>query len=563
MTDHSEDFSGRQFGNYRLLRLLGQGGFADVYLGQHIHLNTQAAIKVLRMRLARENMESFRREAQTIARLEHPNIVRILDFGIERDIPYLVMTYAPYGSLRKRYPKGTRLPLASIIDNVRQIASALQYAHNQHLVHRDVKPDNILLGKNFELLLSDFGIAMIAQTSHQSHAPSDVTGTAPYMAPEQIQGRPGPASDQYALAIMTYEWLTGHPPFQGSLAEIYAQHLTAPLPPLHQGLSQGIIAALHRALAKDPQHRFPSIEAFAQALQQASERTSLSTPTARASSPQITPLAPPPPPPVETAVQETHPQERSFSTGQPLYTPHSNITYPQTSPHPPRKKRGVLYALVAALLLVAIVGAGALWMVRAMSSPPPKVVVSPTPTKPKPGDVLYQAHWKKEATQWNIQGQWQAIDDATLKSSGESENSFVLYAPYKPTTSDYAVEAQIKYQGPKDILGFLLTDFGIVVQAKNGDGMAAGFDYISNLYITGMKGGRLNTSMLQEQDYDLEHDVFHTYRVEVKGARILFFLDGKKMLEVTEQNAPQTPGQIGLRSRNAVITVTSFKVLAL
>src|SRR5436305_5011502 len=109
------DQLGQQFGSYRLIRLLGQGGFADVYLGEHVYLKTQAAIKVHQVRLVNESLEEFLNEARTIANLEHPNIVRVLDFGVQNNIPFLVMTYAPNGTIRQRYPKGTMLPLTSIL----------------------------------------------------------------------------------------------------------------------------------------------------------------------------------------------------------------------------------------------------------------------------------------------------------------------------------------------------------------------------------------------------------------------------------------------------------------
>src|SRR5213080_635242 len=155
------DRVGQQLGNYRLSRLIGHGGFAEVYLGEHIHLNTQAAIKVLQIRLTGSNLEQFRNEARTIASLVHPNIVRVLDFGLEDNIPFLVMDYAPNGTLRQRHPKGSVLPLATVVDYVRQVADALQYAHNIKVIHRDIKPENMLLGRNNEVLLSDFGIATI------------------------------------------------------------------------------------------------------------------------------------------------------------------------------------------------------------------------------------------------------------------------------------------------------------------------------------------------------------------------------------------------------------------
>src|SRR6266852_4590937 len=159
------DWVGQQFGNYRLVRILGEGAFAEVYLGEHIYLSTQAAIKVLHTQLTSDDTEKFRTEARTIAHLVHPHIVRVLEFGVEGKTPFLVMDYAPHGTLRQRHPKGTRLPLDTIISYVTQVADALQYAHQEKLIHRDIKPENMLLGRKNEVLLSDFGIAIMVQTS--------------------------------------------------------------------------------------------------------------------------------------------------------------------------------------------------------------------------------------------------------------------------------------------------------------------------------------------------------------------------------------------------------------
>ena len=265
------DRVGQQLGNYRLNRLLGEGGFAEVYLGEHIHLGTQAAIKVLHTQLASDDMELFRSEARTIARLEHPNIVRVLDFGIDGKIPYLVMSYAPNGTLRQRHPKGKPLTLDSITPYVKQIASALQYAHDDKLIHRDIKPENMLIGRRNEILLSDFGIALVAQSSRYQNT-QDVVGTVAYMAPEQIQGKPRVASDQYALGVVVYEWLSGERPFRGSFTEIAVQHAVAPPPPLREknpAISSDVEQVVLTALSKDPQHRFMNVQAFANALEQA------------------------------------------------------------------------------------------------------------------------------------------------------------------------------------------------------------------------------------------------------------------------------------------------------
>ncbi len=263
---------GQQLGNYRIERRLAQGGFGEVYLGEHIHLGVQAAIKVLNAQLIQNDVEQFRTEARTIARLIHPNIIRILEFGVEGSTPFLVMDYAPNGTLRQRHPKNSQVPLLTIVSYVQQIASALQFAHDQRLIHRDVKPENMLLGRNGEVLLSDFGIALIAQSTRYQ-GDQDMAGTIGYMAPEQIQAHPRPASDQYALGITVYEWLTGDRPFHGSFTEIAVKHSVAPPPPLREklpGISPDVEHVVMTALAKDPQQRFGSVLAFAKALEQAS-----------------------------------------------------------------------------------------------------------------------------------------------------------------------------------------------------------------------------------------------------------------------------------------------------
>ena len=170
---------GQQLGNYRLTQFLGQGGFAEIYLGLHLHLETQAAIKVQHTPLSHEDVERFRTEARTVARLEHPHIVRLLEFGVEDETAFLVMSYAPHGSLRQRYPKGTRVPLSSIVRYVKQIAAALQYAHDAHLIHRDLKPENLLLGRHHEVLLSDFGL-VLALPHSGSLTTKEMAGTLPY-----------------------------------------------------------------------------------------------------------------------------------------------------------------------------------------------------------------------------------------------------------------------------------------------------------------------------------------------------------------------------------------------
>jgi tetratricopeptide (TPR) repeat protein len=265
--------AGQLFGNYRLLSVLGEGHFATVYLAEHIHLGTFAAIKVLKIGLFGDESAAFRAEARVIARLIHPHIVRVLEFGIKRGIPFLVMDHAPNGTLGQRYPNGTHLPFPTVLSYVTQVATALHYAHQQKVIHRDIKPENMLLGAKEEVLLSDFGLAIVTSSSRQQSV-QDIAGTIAYMAPEQHRGEPCLASDQYALGVVVYQWLSGSLPFQGHPKEIIIQHIAMSPPSLCRKvatLSPAIENVVFRALAKDPHDRFPSVEAFATALQQADQ----------------------------------------------------------------------------------------------------------------------------------------------------------------------------------------------------------------------------------------------------------------------------------------------------
>jgi serine/threonine protein kinase len=266
---------GQRIGNYHLHRLLGKGSFAEVYLGEHLYLRNSAAIKILRGSLNEKDEYLFLSEAQTVARLAHPNIVRVREFAIERSIPFLAMDYAPGGTLRHRYPEGTCLSLEQTVTHVKYIAAALQYAHNRGIIHRDVKPENVLQGSE-HAMLSDFGISVQAPRPNATTS-QEWAGTFSYMAPEQFQSKAVFASDQYALAIMTYEWLCGVRPFEGSSTSLAYQHGYVSPPPLRDkdpSLPEAVEIVVLKALSKAPEDRYVSVLNFARALERASRNTS-------------------------------------------------------------------------------------------------------------------------------------------------------------------------------------------------------------------------------------------------------------------------------------------------
>lgn len=281
-----------RLGNYRVLHLIGEGGLARAYLGEHIFLKTYAALKVPKTAMAQADIEFFLNEARTGINLRHPNIVRTLECGVEGGkTPYLVMDYASGGSVRRHYPKGTPLPPPVLITYVKQAGAALQFIHDLGYIHQDVKPANMLLGAQGELLLSDFGLAALVHRT-VTQLTQDMMGTARYMAPEQFLGKPRPASDQYALAVIAYEWIGGECLFDGTLMELYHQHTFVPPPPLRAriaNIAPSVEEVIMKALSKDPRDRFTRVQDFVDALEQAGQISQVPYPVSlhQASSPNL------------------------------------------------------------------------------------------------------------------------------------------------------------------------------------------------------------------------------------------------------------------------------------
>ena len=284
---------GDLLGPYRIEREIGRGGMAVVFLATHQRLDRPVALKVLYEHLQQNEafVERFLFEARAAARLDHFNIVRVHDAGRIDGVDYIAMEYVEGESLaeilqRVRGP----LPLDFTLSALRQVATALDYAHARGIVHRDVKPSNILVRDNGHVLLTDFGIARAASLSAATQTET-VLGTPEYMSPEQATGQQVDGrSDVYSLGVVAFHMLTGRPPYRGESAQaILHAHIHQPLPDpllINPALSRPVAAALVAATEKDPQRRYPTASAFVQALAAAlaSPSTAISTPVATDSS---------------------------------------------------------------------------------------------------------------------------------------------------------------------------------------------------------------------------------------------------------------------------------------
>jgi len=274
-----QDLVGKSLGHYRIQRQVGYGGMATVFLAEDIHLSRDVTLKVFwpRMGETQDFLRRFAREARVLAQLDHPNILPVYDYGEQGELAYLVTPYMSGGTLKDVLRQRKVLPPSEAIQLVSQVLPALQYAHERNLIHRDIKPGNLLFKGDGSLVLADFGLVKVVEEEGRTLVQTvsetgQIAGTPEYMAPEQIQGKAVAASDIYALGIVLYEMVTGQRPFTGNtLLSVLMQHANEVPPPprsLNPYISPQLQAVILKALEKEPQKRFVRPAEFLQALQQ-------------------------------------------------------------------------------------------------------------------------------------------------------------------------------------------------------------------------------------------------------------------------------------------------------
>jgi serine/threonine-protein kinase len=267
---------GTTLGSYRIVEQIGMGGMATVYKAYDPDTDRYVAVKVLSHHYSQEPtfLERFRQEAKAVAGLQHPYILPVHAYGEQDGTAYLVMPYMDTGTLRDVLSRGA-LPLRETSRLLGQTASALDYAHGKGIIHRDVKPSNLLVDGEGNAYLTDFGIAKIVEATLELTGTGMALGTPQYLSPEQCQGVKDlkPATDVYSLGIVLYQMLTGQVPFQAETPmAVIQKHLTAPLPPprsLRPDLPEAVEGVVFKALSKEPEQRFPSAASMGEALSSA------------------------------------------------------------------------------------------------------------------------------------------------------------------------------------------------------------------------------------------------------------------------------------------------------
>jgi hypothetical protein len=305
---------GRTIGAYRLLEQIGKGGMGVVYRAQHLRLGSEAAVKVLPAAMAGDDdfLRRFHHEAVSAASLQHPNILSVWDYGEQDGIPYLVMPFIRAGTLKDRLRRGP-LPPGECVSYLRQLAAAVDHAHERGIIHRDIKPANILVDERGHLYLSDLGIAKALEGGPALTRAGVSVGTPQYMAPEQFQGRTERRSDLYSVGVVLYQMLTGQVPYSGSTPyDVLTRQLQAPPPPIRQlnpGVPPSVEQVLLRALVPDPTQRYQNAAELAAAFEAA----------------LAAPVTPPPQP-------QPWPAQGLAAPGGPTYPGYP--TYPAQPAHP-------------------------------------------------------------------------------------------------------------------------------------------------------------------------------------------------------------------------------------
>jgi serine/threonine protein kinase len=555
-----EDLTGKQLGPYQVVAPLGEGGMAAVFRAYQPGMERYVALKVLPRQFAEDPEFSarFHREARILAQLQHPHILPVFDYGQVEGYSFIVMPFVPSGTLTDSLT-GEPLPLPRIRQVISQVGDALHYAHARSLIHRDVKPSNILIDESGNCLLTDFGLARMVEASANLTATGTVLGTPAYMSPEQGSGRRIDArSDIYSLGITLYEMATGRVPYKAETpVAVVFMHASAPLPPprkVNPDLPEAVERVILKALAKNPDDRYQTAEDMVAALKRAIPETPTakgrpqpqSAPTRVRRGPYPTLVAPP----ADGAI-----------------VPPADAAIPVSGPR--KRMPGWLWA-VAVVLLALVVAGGLLLgsgarnplspMLRsdyATASAPPSVATTPTTASASARDSSIYDDFNNPAFDGGIDpGLWYA--HATISSHAE-QGGGILVLSLAPGPEEQAT-AQSTGSWTSDQLGFVEAkirlsseyvgqggDIGLDLLTPDIDGQRLIFScfiYRSALSQVGCEAwGRGGLEYATEKTRT-NFNVWHTVRIEVDpDIRVTFYVDGQEAGSYQPPDAEQLKGE--------------------
>jgi serine/threonine-protein kinase len=471
MENDAHRLVGAQLGSCELKQLIGSGGMGVVFLAQQTRPKREVAVKVLRSGvgiLTAENHEflaRFRREADVIAQLDHINILPIYEYGEQNGLAYLVTPYLEGGSLQDLLAKRSPFSVQESLVYIEQTAAALQYAHSHKIIHRDVKPSNMLFHADGRLVLADFGIARIMHNAEEGVEEHTLTstgqflGSVDYMAPEMVNGKqPDHRADIYELGVVLFQMLSGRLPFRGSSAFMVAAQHVQEQPPslsiLNSNISSQVDAVVQKALAKDPHKRYASASELAIALRQASSTSSYPTTSPIAPDQGLTATITTPSPGAILAV-ESEPRHSEYShnvtTGPGFARIQQNLYQKQEVAPDNTRQRGVRRITVVGLIILLLVGVllFSTRMLKGMgslaSAPTPVIVSKPTPVATSPTTPTQQpTPLPAQQAQDTIQHYYDDVNQANYQSAYQLWGAdYQKGHPYNQFAAGYATTQHV------------------------------------------------------------------------------------------------------------------------
>jgi serine/threonine protein kinase len=523
-----EQLTGKQLGPYRVVAPIGAGGMATVYQAYQPGMDRYVALKILPQHLARDPqfLARFQHEAKIIANLQHPHILPVFDFGEAENYTYLVMPFVATGTLAATL-HGQPLPIEQIDRIISQVGDALDYAHSYQIIHRDVKPSNVLIDARGNCLLTDFGIAKMVAGTVQLTVTGGIVGTPAYMSPEQAQGASiDPRSDIYALGVVLYELATGRVPFTAETPlAVVLKHIHDPLPPprtLNPGIPDSLERIILKALAKDPIDRYQTAADLVRAMHEALRRE----------------LAQPAP--AESADQQSYTTIKLRPSGQtPNLSPSSSM--PRLSLYRIARDRWrIIVGLGVLLLVVLALGRRFVGVPFSIPGAPPREpAAAGSPTLPAQTPLVVVP---AEPDWIAIGGTWIGPNDGVVH--GETAAFEGLYL-YRQTYTDFTFTTEAQAVDREASVAFRMQD------ANNG--------YVVIMIPTGAIGGNpgiylakrvqgVYSFLASTQQHLPAVGQWASISIQVLGMRMQVSVNGTVVLDVADTAVPHfTQGRIGFR----------------